>query len=147
MELSKDILKYLFPFFKRNESVKTISQDLSQATNTSLIELWQKIKSIFIEEFEVEEAEVVGEFGEKEALKYILNKALRKNEELKSDIAGILQKLNRLQMEAKSNYNAIDAGRDVQIGDNRVYTQNINNQGARIGKQNNIQENSGDIYM
>lgn len=53
-KLSKEVAKFIFPFLAKNKAVSKITEDIKEASNTSLIGLWNWIKPIFIEEFEDE---------------------------------------------------------------------------------------------
>lgn len=55
LTLAKKVYDLLSPTLKKNKVVKTIAEDFKEATNTSLLELWEKVKPIFIEEFEEDE--------------------------------------------------------------------------------------------
>ena len=50
--LAGSALKYVLPYLSKNKAIKQISSEINEAANTSLIDLWDNIKHIFIEEFE-----------------------------------------------------------------------------------------------
>ncbi len=151
METSNIILRHLFPIFKKNKTIQSIGQAISKTANTSLLQLWSKVKPIFIEEFKVEETVEVQAFERKELLQYIMDREIQRDSKLQSEIAVILQKLEEKGQKTEKHYSLnnspIHAGGDVQIGDNHVNTQNINNQGANIGNQTNIGTNEGPIHF
>lgn len=54
MTIAKAAVQFVFPFIAKNKAVQQITEDITKASNTSLLELWEWLKPIFIEEFEKE---------------------------------------------------------------------------------------------
>jgi hypothetical protein len=122
-EITTKIWATVFPIMKL-EAVGTIKEELTEATNTSILELWDKVKPLFIEEFEDVKADLKDEDAQG-AARTKIKKALSQDDNLKAEIEKLLAKV-----EAKST---------------KTGGLNINNQGATIGKQVNINENHGDL--
>lgn len=113
------------PYLKKSKSVETISKEISEATDTTLGNIWEKIKPIFIEEF-VEEEELTEAVEEPKVLEYELGKKLKKDKALKQDLEALLEKaekqgasvsiVNSKNVISGSN---ISVGGDFHLGDER----------------------------
>lgn len=136
-DLTKVIYDILFPI-GRLESVQDIGKDLSEATNASVRKLWQKVKPLFIEEFEELQAEPADEDAQA-AIRSKLKRSLSRDEGLKVEVEAlaqaILQKEENNASVMVSNSRGVMTGgtvsgnRDVQFGDrNTTSTTNIEQQ-------------------
>lgn len=54
LTIAKTAVQFVFPFIAKNKAVQQITEDITKSSNTSLLELWEWLKPIFIEEFEKE---------------------------------------------------------------------------------------------
>ena len=52
INIAKAAVQFVFPFIAKNKAVQQITEDITKASNTSLLELWEWMKPLFIEEFE-----------------------------------------------------------------------------------------------
>jgi hypothetical protein len=50
--IAKTAYSLIKPFLGKNKAISKITSDIADATNNTLLELWEYIKPIFIEEFE-----------------------------------------------------------------------------------------------
>ncbi len=124
-ELTSKVTNLLLPFLRKNKVISKINEDFKEAGSTSLLELWEKIKPIFIEEFEEENGELDQDVINEAILRRELKKKLKGNEDFANTIARILKNVE--QEVPKTNIgisnskniaigNKIDAGGDVIIG-------------------------------
>ncbi len=102
-ELSKAVYGILFPV-TRLESVKEIGKDLTDATNGTIRELWEKVKPLFVEEMEELEADPTDEDNQA-AIKAKLTRVLKK--EQNADL--------KIEVEEKVKKIAEEEGKDVSV--------------------------------
>ena len=147
------IITALTPFLQKSKSIKTITKDISEASDTTLSGIWTAIKPIFIEEFEEEEDVLTDEATEASALNHVLKKKLKKEEGLKEKLEALLK-----EREAKQPTNSavitnsknvisgstINAGGDFHLGDKTEIGQQVNNYG-KVGQQVNVDKIDGDL--
>lgn len=122
-EITAELWEIVFPVLKL-EAVGTIKAEIAEATNTSIMELWDKVKPIFIEEFEevkadLEDTDVQG------AARTKIKKTLQNNDALKNEIMALLEKV-------KTEKPTTDG---LQV----------HNTGATIENQVNVSVNHGDF--
>lgn len=122
-EIVSKVWKTIFPIAKL-EAVGTIQKEIAEATNTSILELWAKIKPLFIEEFEAIQKDPTDE-DIQAAARVKIRQALENDDNLKKEITDLLAKTEK--------------------GNTSKSGMHINNQGATITNQTNIQENHGDL--
>lgn len=122
-EITTKWWKTIFPIVKL-EAAETIKDELADATNTSILELWEKVKPLFIEEFEDVKADLEDEDAQG-AARTKIKKALEQDENLKTEIETLLAKTDA----ASSNQGGIT----------------VNNRGAEIKNQTNIDTNHGNL--
>jgi hypothetical protein len=126
--IAKETVKFLLPFIAKNKAVKKITSDISEASSTSLLELWEWMKPLFIEEFEQD-----GELEEDATNEAIVAREVKKKvakadaselaklqqllTQLQSDEAqGKLPKTNTINVTGNQNITLMDVqGRDVNI--------------------------------
>jgi len=131
-KLAKEVVKLIFPLLNFS-SVKEIGSQIKEATNTSILEIWDKVSPIFIEEFEAEKD--AGEDTEdqevqktlKSSIETQLKRYFSKDTELSKTIDTILQEYNK-SSEKKSNSisnskniiqgSSINVQGDFRLGDN-----------------------------
>jgi hypothetical protein len=119
------------PFVAKNKTVKKITTDVTEAANTSLLELWEWMKPLFIEEFEKD-----GTLEEDAASEAIVAREVKKKVEkadaseldklkalltqLQSDEAqGKLPKTNTIRVTGSKNIILQDVrGKDININKN-----------------------------
>ncbi len=144
--LSKGIVSTLLPFLKKSKSVEKITNDIKDAADTSLSELWNKVKPIFIEEFEEAPDQLSVDVEEEAAVGHVLKKTLRKDEEFAKELSSILDKISpSITNIVKDSKNVvqgnISAGGNVEIGDRTDNSQHIG------GDNYNIQGNQGTVQI
>ena len=132
-KLATTIFTTLLPFLKKSKSIQQVSKEVLEATDTTLSELWQKVKPIFIEEFEVD-TQLTEEATDKGAVMHVLKKALTKNEALKQAVTALLEEKQTGKAQASTVIsdsenvvagNTITTGRDFHVGDNNSTTNHI----------------------
>ncbi|MCB0614435.1 MAG: hypothetical protein KDC75_14055, partial [Phaeodactylibacter sp.] len=146
---AKQIVTTLFPLLKL-DSVKQIGKEFRQATDGSILEMWEKVKPLFIEEIEAEDTPEEAQV----AIGSALRKALNKDEKLKQELEALLKQAaekgvagstvaitNSKNVVQGSN---ISVGGDFRVGDD--IAQQVHNHG-KIDKQINIKENTGDLLF
>lgn len=144
--LSKSIFSTLLPFLKKSKSVEKITNDIKEAADTSLSELWNKVKPVFIEEFEENENELSEDIENEDVVGHVLKKSLKKDENFAIEISTILEKIspsitNIVQDSQNVVQGNISAGGNVEIGDRTDNSQHI-------GRDNiNIQDNQGTVQI
>ncbi len=94
--IAKTAVQFVLPFVAKNKTVKKITTDITEAANTSLLELWEWMKPLFIEEFEKD-----GELEEDAASEAIVAREVKKKVE-KAD-ASELDKLKALLTQLQSD--------------------------------------------
>ena len=147
--LAKQIVTTLFPLLKL-DSVKQIGKEFRQATDGSILEMWEKVKPLFIEEIEAEDTPEEAQV----AIGSALRKALNKDEKLKQELEALLKQAAEKGVAgstvAISNSKNVVQGSDIRVGgDFRVgddIAQQVHNHG-KIDKQINIKENTGDLLF
>lgn len=102
-ELSKAVFNILFPV-TRLESVKEIGKELTEATDNSVRELWEKVKPLFVEEMEELESDPKDEDNQA-AVRMKIKKVLAKEEN--ADL--------KREVEEKVKDIAKEDGKDVSI--------------------------------
>lgn len=122
--MTKRVWESIFPIVKL-EAIGTIKKEITEATNTTILELWDKVKPLFIEEFEelktdVEDTDIQG------AAKVKIRKGLE-DEQLRKEIETLLQKIEKANQHPSSF--------------------NVNNENAQITNQFNNQNVHGDINI
>lgn len=126
--ITKAAVKFVFPFIGKNKAIQQITKDITEASNTSLLELWEWMKPLFIEEFEKDgkleesvenEAIVEHEIKKKvtKAAEPELTKLKTLLEQLQSDEAqGKLSKTNTINIKGDGNITFQDVqGRDINV--------------------------------
>lgn len=94
--IAKTAYSLIRPFFGKNKAISKITADITDAANTSLLELWEFIKPIFIEEFEKDDQ--LTEKAEKEDIAvHEIEKRIDKDAVLKSSLE---QRLLAIEKEA-----------------------------------------------
>lgn len=143
-DLTKVIYDILFPI-GRLESVQDIGKDLSEATNTSVRKLWQKVKPLFIEEFEDLQAEPADEDAQA-AIRSKLKRSLSRDEGLKVEVEAlaqaILQKEENNASVMVSNSSSVMTGGEISGNKNVQFGDTNTTSTTNIGQQSN---NSGEI--
>ena len=113
--LAKEIVATVFPLL-RLDSVKQIGREFKEATDGSILEIWEQVKPVFIEEIEaedtVEEAQV--------AIGSALRRELNKDEELKQQLEALLKKAEEKgtagsKVVIKNSKNVVQ-GSDIRVG-------------------------------
>lgn len=84
--LTKQIVNTLFPLLKL-DSLQQIGQEFKQATDGTILEIWEKVKPIFIEEIDAEE-EIDAAKG---AVGASLRKKLEQDTNLKAELEALLK--------------------------------------------------------
>jgi hypothetical protein len=126
--IAKKAVQFVLPFVAKNKTVKKITTDVTEAANTSLLELWEWMKPLFIEEFEKD-----GTLEEDAASEAIVAREVKKKMEkadaseldklkalltqLQSDEAqGKLPKTNTIRVTGSKNITLQDVrGKDINI--------------------------------
>lgn len=127
-ELIQKVLELVFPFLK-SEALKKIGKDFKTATDTSLLELWEKVKPLFIEEIEeLKEAPEDEQIAEevKVTARKKLRKELKENDPFKKELESIIHGLEAKGLESNVAItnskniiqgSQISVGRDFKLGD------------------------------
>ena len=155
-ELSKMVFQILFPI-SRLKSVKNIGKDLEEATNTSVTQLWEKVKPLFIEEVEELQADPTDEDNQiavKAKLKRVLSK--ESNTSLKTEIEALVKKIlpkdptgNSTIIRDSENVitgSTITAGGDFNMG-NKTKTVNHYGSHENVEMQHNISGNANRVHI
>lgn len=113
--LAKEIIATVFPLL-RLDSVKQVGKEFKEATDGSILEIWEQVRPVFIEEIEaedtVEEAQV--------AIGSALRRELNKDEELKQQLEALLKKAEEKgtagsKVVIKNSKNVVQ-GSDIRVG-------------------------------
>jgi len=153
--LAKEVVELLFPLLKMS-SIQEIGNDLSEAADYSIRELWQKVSPLFIEEVKAE-VDAGGDIQSAEiqdSLKSSVETKVRRKLAGDAALAKSLQDIieehraNNINNEYSISHSknsvvgsSISAGGDVKIGDeNNVTTTNI-------GQNFNNENNKGQIHI
>ncbi|HMQ48854.1 MAG TPA: 5'-methylthioadenosine/S-adenosylhomocysteine nucleosidase [Saprospiraceae bacterium] len=121
--LAKQIVNTLFPLLKL-DSLQQIGQEFKQATDGTILEIWEKVKPIFIEEVDAEE-EVDTSKG---AVSSSLRKKLEQDAPLKTELEALLKvaetkgttPVNQVTIVGSKNVvqgSTISVGGDFRVGD------------------------------
>lgn len=115
LSIASGILSILNPVLKKSKSIQQISSEIAEAADTTVHEIWQSVKPIFIEEFE-EEGALTEDVEETKVVERELKKALEKDNQLASLLAA---KLETIPSERRKNIlkNVQLKGQNVKIGD------------------------------
>lgn len=155
-ELSKAIFQILFPV-SRLESVQDIQKDLGEATNTSVRELWKKVRPLFIEEFEELQADPT-DTDVHGSIRSKIKRAIDKESSgvSKTELEGLVQTILKKENQEASTHiqdsenvivgSTISAGGDFNMGNTTTTTNHYGHQGD-VGTQHNILGNSGSVHV
>lgn len=92
--IAKTAYSLIKPFFGKNKAISKITSDITEAANTSLLELWEFIKPIFIEEFQKDDH--LTDKAEKEDIAvHEIEKRIDKDADLKSALEQRLQAIEK----------------------------------------------------
>ncbi|HFA50773.1 MAG TPA: hypothetical protein ENJ95_17330 [Bacteroidetes bacterium] len=142
-ELSKAIYEILFPISKL-ESVKDIGKELTEATDTSVRELWEKVRPLFIEEFEELKNDPKDEDNQI-AVKAKLKRVLKNNGDLEKELAELVGKVNSEKGGASvviENSKNVISGSTISVGGNFHLGDK-----TEIDKKYEIKEIEGNVYI
>jgi len=122
--IAKQVVGLIFPLLKL-DSVKEIGAEFKDATDGSIREIWEKVKPVFIEEFEAEDTPEEA----KVAIRSTLRKEVSKNDELKEQLEALLkraeaQSAGEGSVNITSSKNVvqgsnISVGGDFRLGDDK----------------------------
>lgn len=93
IEISEKVVGLLRPFLKGNKAISKITSEIKEATNTSILEMWEAIKPIFIEEFE-EDGELSIDVENSGIVAREIRKNLKNNNLPKSDLERIIRSMD-----------------------------------------------------
>ncbi|TVL99015.1 MAG: hypothetical protein CV087_19730 [Candidatus Brocadia sp. WS118] len=113
--LSKEIVAAIFPLLRLN-SVRQIGKEFKQAAEGSILEIWEKVKPIFIEEIEAEDTPEEAQV----AISSSLRKKLDKDKELKQQLETLLKKVEEKggggsKVAIKNSKNVVQ-GSEIKVG-------------------------------
>lgn len=92
--IAKTAYSLVKPFFGKNKAISKITSDITEAANTSLLELWEFIKPIFIEEFQKDD--LLTDKAEREDLAvHEIEKRIDNDANLKSSLEQRLQAIEK----------------------------------------------------
>jgi len=123
-ELSKEIIGLIMPIVKL-DAVKEIGDDFKDATNGTVRELWEKVKPLFIEEYE-ELKKSPDDADSQTAAGMKLKRELEKKEGLQREVAGLVEKVkegnsrSKVVIQQSKNVvqgSSISVGGDFRLGD------------------------------
>lgn len=113
--IAKTAYSVIRPFVGKNKAINQITSEIKEAANTSLLELWETIKPIFIEEFEKDDR--LTDKAEKEEIAvHEIEKRIDKDSVLKSNLEQRLQVMERQQ---RGNPTIIGSDNILNTGDIR----------------------------
>lgn len=110
--LVKEIFALIFPIIKMEASQK-IGKEFSEATNTTIMELWSKVKPLFIEEFEDLKLDTSDEDAQG-AVRHKLRKVLTDKEELQKELTALVN----LAKSTPQGGMSISKGKNIVQGSN-----------------------------
>ncbi|MEL6942206.1 MAG: hypothetical protein AAFO82_06020 [Bacteroidota bacterium] len=127
-ELTKELMSLFVPILKL-ESVNQIGEEFKEATNTSILEMWEKVRPLFIEEIEElksdpEDEEVLEE--SRVGMRKKLRKALEENDVLKKQLESLINQTNEKDVQGMVSIvnsknvvqgSTITVGGDFNLGD------------------------------
>lgn len=148
--IAKEVFDLVLPALKM-EATQKIGNDFKEASNTTVSELWKKVKHLFIEEFD-DLKEVTEDEDAPAVARKTLRKAMEKDDGLKGELEQLIKKIKPeggVVISGSKNVvqgSTITAGGKVSVGDNTRIVQNINNHGS-IEKQVNVDTNKGNINL
>ncbi|KAA3632655.1 MAG: hypothetical protein DWQ02_14405 [Bacteroidetes bacterium] len=159
--IAKEVFGLILPIIE-SESMKKIGGDFKEATNTSTQELWEKVKPLFIEEFD-NLKEVVDDEDGPALARRALRKGMEKNDTLKGELEQLLEKLKLAGggiVSGSKNViqgSQISVGGDFHLGDDIQQKVSQNNSGrlekqqlmnVKVGKiEGEARFNEGDITV
>lgn len=136
--LAATVFNLIRPIFS-NKTVQNIGSELKEATKGSLLELWEKVKPLFIKTIEGKEVKAksliqLEENPDDETAKSFVEKKLEtefyENEDFYKDVLKVIEKLEQLEDEKIDNIivrnsknvfinkgKDVNVGRDLNIGD------------------------------
>lgn len=126
-EMAPKILEFIFPILKMT-SLKQIGAEFKEATNTTILEIWDKVKHLFIEETEELRANPEDKEIEEEvfnATKKKLRNALGSDDSLKKELENLLAKAEHQestqgQINIIGSKNVVTGGNFNVSGDFRI---------------------------
>ncbi len=118
-ELSKQIIGLIIPIV-RLDAAQKIGADFKDATNGTVRELWEKVKPLFIEEYEElkttpEDADAQTAAGMK------LKRVLEREEDLRKEVVGLVEKAKEEKANTKvaiENSKNVIQGSSISVGGN-----------------------------
>lgn len=116
-ELAKEIIGLIMPIVKL-DAVQEIGDDLEDATNGSVRELWAKAKPLFIEEYEALKKTPDDADAQADA-RSSLRQALKNRGELKNELEGLVEKVKKEKQGSKvliKNSKNVVQGSTISVG-------------------------------
>lgn len=89
--IAKEVFELVLPALKM-EATQKIGSDLKEASNTTVSELWKKVKPLFIEEFD-DLKEVTEDEDAPAVVRKTLRKAMEKDDGLKGELEQLIKKI------------------------------------------------------
>ena len=94
-EIAAQATAWLLPFLKKSKLIEEIADDFKEAAQTELRLLWQKVKPIFIEDFNDGEGRLDEAAESQPAVKKVLEKNLKNDENLGAELRDLLATLDQ----------------------------------------------------
>lgn len=141
--LAKEIVATIFPLL-RLDAVKQIGKEFEQAADGTVLEIWEKVKPVFIEEIEAEDAPEEAPA----AIRSSLRNKLNEDEVLKRQLEALLGKVKEKGAAGKSKVVIRDSKNVVQGSDIRVGGDfRVGDEARQENKDVGIVANKGNVTL
>ncbi|OQY05248.1 MAG: hypothetical protein B6I20_01610 [Bacteroidetes bacterium 4572_117] len=98
-EVAKQAINLFVPALAKSKARKHIKNDFSEAINNEILDVWGKIRPIFIEEIEDETIKfenITEDTDANEAIQYELRKLLKKNDGVQKTVNELIKKTKKI---------------------------------------------------
>lgn len=91
--ITKKVFELILPFLK-SKSIQKVKKDFSEATNNSALEIWEKIKPIFIKEDVTNDLKVNPDDPDLHAeVRSIIKRSIQKDNVMKNELESIIKSI------------------------------------------------------
>ncbi|MCC7506489.1 MAG: hypothetical protein IT259_14390 [Saprospiraceae bacterium] len=120
VEIAAKAAEWLLPFLKKNKLIEEIAGDFKEAAQTELRLLWQKVKPIFIEDFNDGEGRLDEAAESQPAVKKVLEKTVKNDETLGNALSELLatldEKAARGEISISGSTNVVVGVQNINVG-------------------------------
>lgn len=120
IEIAAKAAAWLLPFLKKNKLIAEIADDFKDAAATEMRLLWQKVKPIFIEDFDDGQGRLDAAAESQPAVEKVLAKTLKMDAALATEIREVLatleQKVASGAITITGSNNVVAGNRDIHTG-------------------------------